>query len=127
MIEILGGFPDAVAAYGCHGRLTKADYELVLDDIEDRLARHDRLSMYCEVGADYAGSGADADWQHWQSSFSSWFHWDRGAIVTDVAWMGWATKFFGLLVPGDWRVYPTADAAAAREWITGPPSGPRLT
>lgn len=99
--------------------LTKADYQLVLADIEDRLVRHDRLSMYCKVGADYAGSDGDADWQDWKSSFASWFHWDRGAIVTDVEWMGWATRLFGLLVPGDWRVYPTARAASAREWITG--------
>ena len=118
MIEILKGFPDDVAAYACHGHLTKADYELVLDDIQARLDRSDTLRMYCEVGLDYAGSGGDAVWQDWKSSFSTWFHWDRGAIVTDVEWMVWATKFFGFLFPGEWRAYPTAEALAARNWIT---------
>ena len=118
MIEVLQDFPDDVAAYVCHGRLTKADYELVLVDIEDKLDRHDKLSMYCEVGADYAGSGSDAAWQDWKSSFSTWFHWERGALVTDVEWMTWATKFFGFLFPGEWRVYPSAEAAEARQWIT---------
>lgn len=117
MIEILEGFPDNVAAYSCHDRLTKADYALVTRDIEDKLTRHAKLAMYCEVAADYTGAGLDAAWQDWRSSFSTWFRWERGAIVTDVDWMVWATRFFGLLFPGEWRVYPNADAAAARRWI----------
>ena len=118
MIEILPGFPDDVAAYSCHGRLTKADYADVVGDIEDKLTRHDKLKMYCEVAPDYTGSGLDAAWEDWKSSFSSWFHWQRGAIVTDVEWMVWATRFFGLLFPGDWRVYPSHCAQDARRWVT---------
>lgn len=124
VIEILAGFPDDVAAYACHGHLTKADYEAVLDDIEDKLTRHEKLRMYCEVCTDYAGSDGDAAWQDWKSSFSTWFHWDRGAIVTDVDWMVWATMFFALLVPGEWRAYGTADAADARAWVTGQGTSP---
>jgi len=119
VIEILGGFPDDVAAYACHDRLTKADYAAAVADIEDKLARHDKLSMYCEVAPDYTGSGLDAAWEDWKSSFSTWFHWERGAIVTDVEWMVWATRFFGLLFPGEWRVYPPARAAQARRWVIG--------
>jgi hypothetical protein len=74
--------------------------------------------MYCEVAADYAGSGGDAIWQDWKSSFSTWFHWKRGAIVTDVDWMIWATKLCGLFFPGEWRVFRTADSAQARHWVT---------
>lgn len=119
VIEILPGFPDDVVAYACHGHLTGTDYEFVLADIEDRLTRHTRLRMYCEVASDYAGSGSDAAWQDWKSTFSTWFHWDRGAVVTDVEWMIWATRFFGVLFPGEWRAYRSAEAAAARTWITG--------
>ena len=117
MIEILTGFPDDVAAYSCHGRLTKSDYASVMRDIEDKLARHDRLSMYCEVSPDYSGSGLDAAWEDWRSSFSTWFHWERGAIVTDVEWMVWATRFFGLLFPGEWRVYRPERSGPARRWV----------
>ena len=63
-------------------------------------------------------AGLDAAWEDWKSSFSSWFHWQRGAIVTDVEWMVWATRFFGLLFPGDWRVYPPHCAQDARRWVT---------
>jgi hypothetical protein len=30
MIEVLEGFGDNIAAYACHGHVTKADYETVL-------------------------------------------------------------------------------------------------
>ena len=117
MIDIRPDFPDDVAAYACHGHLNKADYAEVTADIEDKLARHEKLKMYCEVAPDYSGSGLDAAWQDWESSFSSWFHWQRGAIVTDVEWMVWATRFFGLLFPGEWRVYPPDRAEQARRWV----------
>ena len=117
VIEVLKDFPDNVTAYACHERLTKADYETVLRDVEDKLTRHEKLRMYCEVSPDYVGVEPDAIWEDWKVSFSTWFHWQRGAIVTDVQWMIWATKFFGLLVPGEWRVFPMDEASKAREWI----------
>ena len=40
MIEKLQDFPDNVAAYVCHGHLTKADYAGVIPHIQDKLARH---------------------------------------------------------------------------------------
>ncbi|MEI6252244.1 MAG: STAS/SEC14 domain-containing protein [Mycobacteriaceae bacterium] len=117
MIEILTDFPDDVAGYSCHDRLTKSDYAAVMRDVEDKLTRHDKLNMYCEVSPDYSGAGLDAAWEDWKSSFSTWFHWERGAIVTDVEWMVWATRFFGMLFPGEWRIYPPDRAAQARRWV----------
>jgi hypothetical protein len=46
MIEALTGFPDNVAAFVCHGHVTKADYEKVLiPDVEKRLAHHDKVRI----------------------------------------------------------------------------------
>lgn len=121
MIEVLKDFPDNVAAYACHERLTKADYETVLiPDIEDKLTRHKKLRIYCEVAPDYVGVEPDTVWEDWKFSFSTWFDWERGAMVTDAEWMKWATRFFGLLLPGEWHVFPTAEASKAREWIVEP-------
>jgi hypothetical protein len=42
-------------------------------------------------------------------------------MVTDVEWMKHAAKFFGgffgFLVPGEWRVFPTAEADKACESV----------
>lgn len=118
VIEVLKGFPDNIAAYACHEHLTKADYEKVLiPDIEDRLSRHQKLRIYCEISPDYAGVEPGAMWDDWKFGFSTWFEWERGALVTDSEWMSRATRWFGLLVPGEWRAFPTAQAGKAREWI----------
>ena len=68
VIELLKDFPDNVTAYACHERLTKADYETVLRDIEDRLTRHEKLRMYCEVWPDYVGADPDAIWEDCRSA-----------------------------------------------------------
>ncbi|CQD24056.1 hypothetical protein BN1232_06028 [Mycobacterium lentiflavum] len=55
MIEKLQDFPDNVAAYACHGHLTKADYAEVIPHIQDKLARHKKLRAYTELAPDFAG------------------------------------------------------------------------
>jgi hypothetical protein len=56
VIEALKDFPDNVIAIACHGHVTKADYETVLiPDIEDKLSRHKKVRIYCEIAPDYGG------------------------------------------------------------------------
>lgn len=45
MIEVVPGFPNNIAAFACHGHVTKADYETVLvPDIEKKLEQHDKVT-----------------------------------------------------------------------------------
>ena len=56
VIEALKDFPDNIMAWAFHGHVTKADYETVLiPDIEDKLSRHKKVRLYCEVAPDYVG------------------------------------------------------------------------
>ena len=124
MIEALKDFPDNVIAIACHGHVTKADYETVLiPDIEDKLSRHNKVRIYCEIAPDYVGLDPGAVWEDTKVGFSHLRDWERAAMVTDVEWMRHAAKFFGgffgFLVSGEWRAFPTADADKAREWIVG--------
>jgi uncharacterized protein YlzI (FlbEa/FlbD family) len=46
VIEKLSNFPDNVAAFACHGHVTKSDYETVLiPEIEDKLQRHNKIGI----------------------------------------------------------------------------------
>jgi len=57
VIEALTGFPDNIMAWAFHGHVTKADYETVLiPDIEDKLSRHKKVRLYCEVALITSGS-----------------------------------------------------------------------
>ncbi len=119
MIELLPGFPDDVAAFACHGHVTKADYDTVLEPaIADRLNRHEKLRLYYEVAPDFAGLDTAAVWEDTKVGLSNFRHWQRFAVVTDVHWIKHSVALFGFLMPGELRVFPTADAGQAREWIT---------
>ncbi|UGT94059.1 hypothetical protein [Mycobacterium ostraviense] len=55
MIERLNGFGDNIAAFGCYGRVTKADYQTVLmPDIEAKRKRHKKLRAYTEIAGDFS-------------------------------------------------------------------------
>lgn len=119
MIEVLKGFPENVAAYVCHGHVSKADYDTVLmPDVSDRLSRNEKLRLYYEVDPDFAGIDPGAIWEDTKVGLSHFLRWERFAVVTDVEWMRHSVKLFGFLMPGELRVFPLADAAQAREWIT---------
>lgn len=118
MIEALTGFPDNVAAFICHGHVTKADYETVLiPDIEKRLLHHDKVRIYYEIAADFVGFDPGAVWEDTKVGFAHFFRWERFAVVTDVEWIKQTMKFVGFLMPGELRAFPTAEVDRARDWI----------
>jgi hypothetical protein len=122
VIEVLKDFPDNVTAIVCHGHVTKSDYETVLiPDVEDRLKRHKKLRIYCEIAPDYVGLEPGAVWEDAKLGFSHLFDWERAAMVTDVEWMTHAAKFFGgffgFLMHGQWHAFASAEADRARKWV----------
>ena len=118
MIEVLEGFGDNIAAFACHGHVTKADYETVLiPDIDERLKLHDKVRIYYEIARDFAGIDPGAVWEDTKVGFSHFLRWERFAVVTDVEWIKHTVKLFAFLMPGEFRLFPTDDAGQAREWI----------
>ena len=115
MIEILGGFPDNVVAFAASGRVTRRDYEAVLvPRVEAALQHHDKIRCYYELGAGFAGFDPGAMWEDFKVGVGHLSRWERVAVVTDVDWMRHATNAFRFLMPGEMRVFPTAEAEAAR-------------
>jgi hypothetical protein len=41
------------------------------------------------------------------------------AVVTDTDWIRRAIHLFGPLIPGEVSVFPAADEARARDWVSG--------
>lgn len=42
-----------------------------------------------------------------------------GAVVTEQHWLANATRLFAWMIPGEARVYPTAEIDAAKAWVAG--------
>jgi hypothetical protein len=118
MLEILQGFPASVVALSASGRVTRQDYETVLiPKVREALARHDRIRCYYEIGAAFSAFEGAALWEDFKLGVEHWTRWERIAVVSDVEWIRLAVNFFRFLVPGETKIFPTAQAPEARRWI----------
>jgi hypothetical protein len=118
MIEILTDFPDNVVALAGRDVVTRADYKNVLiPRIEEALKRHRKVSFYYELGKDFTGMQPGAMWEDTKIGFEHLTRWDRMAVVTDVEWIKHVINAFRLIMPGEMRVFPTAEASQARAWV----------
>jgi len=118
MIEHLSGFPEDVLAFVFQGKVTKADYDTVfLPTVVDALGTNRKLRLYYETAADFKGIDVGGIWEDFAFGMEHATRWDRVAVVTDVEWMKQATRLFGVILPGNVRMFPTSNAGAARAWI----------
>ena len=118
MIERLANFPDNVVAIVCKGRVTKADYDSVLvPAVQDAFDKHDKVRIYYEIAPEFAGFEAGAMWEDFKVGMEHLTAWERVALVTDVEWIKHTMQFFGFMMPGDIKSFPTSQADQARAWI----------
>jgi hypothetical protein len=118
MIDLLDGFPDGVVAAVAKGRVTRRDYEAVLiPAVEAAFARRDKVRCYYELGREFAGMDAGAVWEDMRVGLGHLSAWERVAVVTDVDWVRLAINAFRFLLRGEVQVFPSSEAAEARQWI----------
>lgn len=118
MIEMLEGFPDNVVTAAAKGQVTRQDYERdLIPRVNAALARFNKIRCYYEIGHDFLGFDAGAMWDDAKIGFEHLSRWERVAVVTDIEWIKTAMRFFGFLIPGQYRCFSTAQAAEARKWI----------
>jgi SpoIIAA-like len=120
MIERLEGFPDHVVAFSGKGQVTKEDYDRVLiPAVEETFNKRKKISFYCELGPQFTGIGAGAAWEDFKEGMRHFFQWEKMALVTDVDWIRRTLNAFAVFMPGEIRVFPYAERAAARAWVAG--------
>jgi len=98
--------------------VTKADYDAFLVPVVRRaLQTHDKVRLYYETGADFAGIAPGATWEDYKVGMEHFTRWERVTVVTNVEWIKHSAYFFSFLMPVTTKVFSRADAAQAREWI----------
>jgi hypothetical protein len=109
------------------GRLTRAEYqEVLLPPVRDTIARGDQLRMLAVI-EDFRGLEPGALLEDLKAAAKlgsgSRAPSSRFAVVTDTEWVGRAIALFGWLVPGEIRVFTTAQRADAEAWLEVARSG----
>lgn len=118
MLQTLSGLPDGVVGIEAVGEVEADDYERVLvPAVEAALAEHRTVRLLCVLGDRFDGYSTGAMWADTKLGFEHLRRWERMAVVTDKEWIGHAVKAFGWLMPGEVRVFPTAERAEAEAWI----------
>jgi hypothetical protein len=118
MFEPIDGLGERTVAVRAVGKVSGDDYQRVLvPAVEAATAGGHKARLYIELGDGFQGyeaGGVAADAALGLGHLGSF---ERMAVVTDEHWIRDAVGLFGALIPGEIKVYPTTDAAAAREWI----------
>jgi SpoIIAA-like len=119
MIELLRDFPGNVVALSATGQVTREDYEkVVVPAVERTLSQHEKVRLYYKIGSDFSGIDPGAMWADTKIGMGHFLRWDRIAVITDVEWIRLSVTAFGFLMPAQVKVYATAEADAAKKWIS---------
>ena len=119
MVEKIPGLPDNVLGFTAKGRVTANDYEsVIIPAVEGLFARQAKVRFLYHLGKDFTGFEAAAMWDDAKLGMKHLAGWEKVALVSDTEWIRAAVKIFGLAIPGQVRVFPNRELAAATRWIS---------
>lgn len=118
MIESLNGMPAGTLGFRAVGAVEPDDYVNVLDPaVDELLAEHDKINLVYVIGDDFDRYSVGALWQDAKFGARNPHVWGRIALVTDHDWLRHAMAIFGPITPGDCKVFPLSEQAAAIAWV----------
>jgi SpoIIAA-like len=124
VLEILKGLPRGIDGVKALGRVSKEDYERVIEPLfEDARCEGRRIRFLYEFGPDFDGFTPGAAWEDFKMGLSHMRRFDGCAIVSDIGWIRESAKLFGFVMPCPVRVFGNQERAMAVEWLASLPQG----
>jgi hypothetical protein len=119
MIEKIPDLPDNVLGFSAKGTVTANDYEsVIIPAVEAMFSRQGKVRLLYHLGEDFSGFEAAAVWDDTTLGLKHLAGWERLALISDVEWVRWALKIFGLAIPGHVRVFHNRDLVEAKRWVS---------
>ncbi len=119
MVESIPDLPGNVLGFTAKRTLTANDYEsIIIPAVEAMFARQGKVRLLYHLGEDFAGIEAAAAWDDAKLGLKHFTGWERLALVSDVDWIRWGVKIFGLAMPAHVRVFHNSELAEAKRWIS---------
>ncbi|HEY6828286.1 MAG TPA: STAS/SEC14 domain-containing protein [Gemmatimonadaceae bacterium] len=118
MLDQLNDLPAGLEGVKASGRVSKDDYERVLEPMIDA-ARRDgrRLRFIYQFGPEFVGFTPGAAWEDVKVGLRSLRLFDACAIVTDVGWIRETARLAGFMMPCPVKVFSNGERDAAVEWL----------
>jgi hypothetical protein len=118
MIEMIPDLPDSVLGFTAKGTVTAKDYEsVIIPAVEAMFSRQGKVRFLYHLGEEFTGVEAAAAWDDTKLGLKHLTGWEKVALVSDVEWIRWAVKIFGLAIPGHVRVFHNRELAEATRWV----------
>lgn len=124
MIERLQQLPAGIDGLRAQGRITKEDYERVVEPLLDGARREGRrIRLLYQFGPEFEGFTAGAAWEDTRIGFQYLRLFERCAIVSDVGWLREASRLVGTMMPCPVRIFGNKEWKEAVSWISSPMEG----
>lgn len=108
---------DHVVAVEVDGEVETRDFDKILEVVEDKLNRHNKLRIYVEIKS-LGKVSPQALFDDIKAAVKHWNRFDKQAVVTDNTTLHTGVKFAGRLVPGiEVRAFTFNEREPARQWI----------
>jgi hypothetical protein len=115
---------DDVVALTVSEKLTGAELDAIMDQLEAKMARHEKVHIFVETRAIHGVelSGLPSYMARAMPLLGKLKHFGRVAVVADQAWVRVATRIESALLPFiSYRVFLPEERDEALAWIRGEP------
>ena len=99
-----------------NGRLTDADYQAFVPELEGLIAQHGSVRLLVEL-SDFQGWSIGALWDDFMISRRHGDAIERLAIVGEKSWQEWMTRMARPFLKSEVRYFDQAHAGDARRWV----------
>jgi hypothetical protein len=119
MIEVISrGFNQNVIAFSAHGKVTHEDYRLVLiPAVDEKIKAHGKARLFYHLGSDVTGCEVEAVWDDVCTGLQNFTAFEKIAVVTNIRWLRFAVKAFGIFKPSPVKTFPNGNIIEATSWI----------
>jgi hypothetical protein len=118
VIEVLPGLPENVIGIEAVGKVTDDDYkDVIVPLIDKKQQAHDKVRLIYVLGPEFDGYSAGALWDDAKIATKKPGSWEKLAVVSDEQWITRTLSLVSWAFPGEMKVFPMSERAAATTWI----------
>ena len=118
MIEPIPGLPDNAIGFTASGTVTAEDYEQhIIPAVDALVASAGKVRFLYHLGAEFESFDLGAAWDDARLGLRHMLDWEKIAVVTDKEWISNTVRVFGVIMPGEVRVFGNQDLDKAKVWI----------
>lgn len=120
MIEQIKEVPDNMVAFIAKGEITEQDFEtVVMPKVDEIIKRENKLNYMLVLETSLSNFTFGAWLKDAVMGLKHFIKWNRAAIVTDVEGIKKFTRFFSLIMPGEFKAFEHKDLQQAIDWCSG--------